>query len=206
MHFNKLTFKSVTYEVLWWLKCYICMQNYYVFQNQSLTFLIFFISESSSLGAVVGFDWIFSLSLSIAAICNKRAIKMAVNTSFAKKFLPSLFPSMLTKWLSQAKSVPAQCGTNTRPIKALGCHSGWFPMIRLHKLSNYYMALQFNRDTLGTQKRWELASTVWRWVLHLLDAGWKSLLCCGPRMRRTQYIWGHAYSAHHFIQPAPFAL
>lgn len=123
-----------------------------------------------------------------------------------KKFLPSLFPSMLTKWLSQAKSVPAQCGTNTRPIKALGCHSGWFPMIRLHKLSNYYMALQFNRDTLGTQKRWELASTVWRWVLHLLDAGWKSLLCCGPRMRRTQYIWGHAYSAHHFIQPAPFAL
>jgi len=68
------------------------------------------------------------------------------------------------------------------------------------------MALQFNRGTLGTQKRWELASTVWRRVLHLLDAGWKSLLCCGPRMRRTQHIWGHAYSAHHFIHPAPFAL
>ncbi len=30
---------------------------------------------------------------------------------------------MLTKWLSRAKSVPAQCGTNTRPIKALRCHS-----------------------------------------------------------------------------------
>ncbi len=45
------------------------------------------------------------------------------NTSFAKKFLPSLLPSMLTKWLSRAKSVPAQCGTNTRPIKALRCHS-----------------------------------------------------------------------------------